>query len=82
MGDYELYHARSHKYIKKIGNRYFYSQAEIQAFYGKDKTKQSIADVDNIKDFKSGKTTWVSGSPKRQLYSITLGPLAVSIRPK
>lgn len=34
MGDYELYHAatRKHKYIKKIGNRYFYTQQEIQAY--------------------------------------------------
>ena len=29
-----------------------------------------------------GSATCVSGSPKRQLYSITLGPSAVSIRPK
>ena len=29
-----------------------------------------------------GSTTWVSGSPKRQLYSITFGPLGVSINPK
>ena len=29
-----------------------------------------------------GSTTWVSGSPKRQLYSMTLGPSGVSIRPK
>ena len=28
------------------------------------------------------RTTWVSGSPKRQLYSMTLGPLGVIIRPK
>jgi hypothetical protein len=32
--------------------------------------------------FSSGSTTWVSGSPKRQLYSMTLGPFSVSIRPK
>ena len=29
-----------------------------------------------------GNTTWVSGSPNRQLYSMTLGPSLVSIRPK
>ena len=29
-----------------------------------------------------GSTTCVSGSPKRQLYSMTLGPSGVSIRPK
>lgn len=27
-----LYHARSHKYIKKIGKRYFYTQKELEAF--------------------------------------------------
>ena len=29
-----------------------------------------------------GSTTWASGSPKRQLYSITLGPSGVIISPK
>ena len=29
-----------------------------------------------------GRTTCVSGSPKRQLYSMTFGPSGVSIRPK
>ncbi len=42
MGEYELYHSgtrKSHKYIKKIGNRYFYTQQEIQAYLqGKKKT--------------------------------------------
>lgn len=35
MSDYELYHAstRKHKYIKKIGNRYFYTQEELNAYY-------------------------------------------------
>ena len=32
--------------------------------------------------FSRGSTTWVSGSPKRQLYSMTLGPWGVSISPK
>ncbi len=31
---------------------------------------------------KSGSTTWASGSPKRQLYSMTLGPASVSMSPK
>jgi hypothetical protein len=50
MGEYELYHAsrKSHKYIKKIGNRYFYSQAEIQAFYNKDKTEKDVVVKDKI----------------------------------
>ena len=32
--------------------------------------------------FSRGSTAWVSGSPKRQLYSMTLGPSGVSIKPK
>ncbi len=33
MGEYDLYHAeRKHKYIKKIGKRYFYTQQEIKAY--------------------------------------------------
>lgn len=45
MGDYELYHAstRKHKYIKKIGNRYFYTQQEIQAYLKKTKGKVDYA---------------------------------------
>jgi len=43
MNDYELYHAsnRRHKYIKKIGKRYFYSQEEIDAY-----KKQQYADLE------------------------------------
>ena len=43
MHEYELYHAatRKHKYIKKIGNRYFYTQQEIQAYYDGKKTIDS-----------------------------------------
>jgi len=47
MGDYELYHAsnRKHKYIKKIGNRYFYTQQEIQAYLqSKNATPQTASD--------------------------------------
>lgn len=42
MNDYELYHAsnRKHKYIKKIGKRYFYTQQEIAA-YLKEKRGQA-----------------------------------------
>lgn len=34
MGEYDLYHGerKHHKYIKKIGDRYFYTQQEIQAY--------------------------------------------------
>ena len=45
MTDYELYHAstRKHKYIKKIGKRYFYTQQEIAA-YLKEK-KNAVDDI-------------------------------------
>ena len=44
MGDYELYHAstRKHKYIKKIGNRYFYTQQEIKAYLEGKKPKGDL----------------------------------------
>ncbi len=52
MGDYELYHAaRRHKYIKKIGNRYFYTQEELNAYYkdsnGK-KTSLGIKELNSV----------------------------------
>lgn len=58
MGDYELYHAgtRKHKYIKKIGNRYFYSQQEIQAYLegkkgGKfNEVKEAVAEATGRRD--------------------------------
>ena len=39
MGDYDLYHAdrRKHKYIKKIGKRYFYTQDQIRAYLNEKK---------------------------------------------
>ena len=61
MGDYELYHAgtRKHKYIKKIGNRYFYTQQEIAAYMqGKKKDvtfeKNTSTDLDGnkVKDYR------------------------------
>ena len=42
MGEYDLYHARSHKYIKKIGNRYFYTQEEIRAYLDGKKPQVSV----------------------------------------
>lgn len=58
MGDYELYHAstRKHKYIKKIGDRYFYSQHEIQAYLegkkgGKfNEVKEAVAEATGRRD--------------------------------
>ena len=44
---------------------------------------ENLAVQDSFRsDSSKGSTTWVSGSPKRQLYSITLGPVGVSIKPK
>lgn len=58
MGDYELYHAgtRKHKYIKKIGDRYFYTQQEIQAYLdgkkgGKfNEVKEAVAEATGRRD--------------------------------
>lgn len=52
MGDYELYHAatRKHKYIKKIGNRYFYTQQELNAYYQDTKQNDVIVKDDIVKD--------------------------------
>ena len=55
MGDYELYHAdrKKHKYIKKIGKRYFYTQQEIAA-YLKEK-KGDVTFEKNIREDQDGK---------------------------
>ena len=56
MGDYELYHAeRKHKYIKKIGNRYFYTQQEIAAYLDKKRgqannVKEAVAEATGRRD--------------------------------
>lgn len=67
MGDYELYHAstRKHKYIKKIGNRYFYTTQEIKAYLEGKKPK----------DVGFEKTTWLDGSGDKQVnvYKLNLG---------
>ena len=57
MGDYELYHAarKTHKYIKKIGNRYFYTQQEIQKYLEgkkKDVTFEKNTYSDGTKDYR------------------------------
>lgn len=50
MNDYELYHAdrKKHKYIKKIGNRYFYTQQEIAAYLGEKKTSLGVKELDTV----------------------------------
>lgn len=66
MGDYELYHAnRKHKYIKKIGDRYFYTQQEIAAYLQAKKPK----------DVGFEKTTWLDGTGDKQVnvYKLNLG---------
>lgn len=57
MGEYDLYHAdrKKHKYIKKIGNRYFYTQQEIQQYLaGKKKSvnnvKEAVAEATGRRD--------------------------------
>ena len=49
MTDYELYHAstRKHKYIKKIGKRYFYTQEEIKAYLEGKKPKDLTIEKDD-----------------------------------
>ena len=44
LGDNELAH---YKYIKKIGNRYFYTQEALQAYY---KDQKRVANVEYAKD--------------------------------
>lgn len=52
MGDYELYHTatRKHKYIKKIGKRYFYTQQEIAA-YLKEKKGDMTFEKGSVDDY-------------------------------
>ena len=58
MKDYELYHAstRKHKYIKKIGKRYFYTQQELNAYYQDTKQNDVIVKDDVVKDVKISPT--------------------------
>ncbi len=54
MSEYELYHSgarKHHKYIKKIGDRYFYTQQEIAAYL---KEKKGAIGVE--------KGEWIDGS--------------------
>ena len=54
MRDYELYHAarKQHKYIKKIGNRYFYTQQEIKAYLEGKKPKDLTIEREDYGDDK------------------------------
>ena len=52
-----LIHGRSHKYIKKIGNRYFYSQHELAAFLNKDKKDRKVT-FENYSDPAAGKINY------------------------
>lgn len=40
-----LAHERSHKYIKKIGDRYFYTQQELAAFLNKDRPQNNASNM-------------------------------------
>lgn len=68
MNDYELYHAstRKHKYIKKIGKRYFYTQQELNAYYQDTKQNDVIVKDDIVKDdiVKDVKTSPTYPKPK------------------
>ena len=57
MTDYELYHTgvRKHKYIKKIGNRYFYTQDEIKAYLDGKKPKNDVTFEKNTIETRDGK---------------------------
>lgn len=52
MGDYELYHAstRKHKYIKKIGKRYFYTQQELDSYLHDKKDNDVIIKDEIVRD--------------------------------
>lgn len=73
MGEYELYHSgtrKNHKYIKKIGNRYFYTTQEIKAYLEgkkpKDVTFEKTDHGDGTKEYridfnKDRKNGWSDG---------------------
>ena len=58
MREYELYHSgtrKNHKYIKKIGDRYFYTQQEIKAYLEGKKPKSDVTFEKDIYDGPEGK---------------------------
>lgn len=84
MGDYELYHAatRKHKYIKKIGNRYFYTQQEITAYLEGKKPKSDLTFEkndygDGVKDyrldFNKEQGSYIDSKGKKHSYTMSDG---------
>ena len=83
MGDYELYHAeRKHKYIKKIGNRYFYTQQEIKAYLdgkrsNRDLTFEKTDYGEGVKDyridFNKEKGSYTDSKGKKHTYTMSDG---------
>lgn len=82
MGDYELYHAatRKHKYIKKIGNRYFYTQQEIAAYLEGKKPKSDLTlekgdygegVKDYHLDFNKERGSYTDGDGKKHTYTMS-----------
>lgn len=82
MNDYELYHAstRKHKYIKKIGNRYFYTQQEIAAYLKEKKKDVTFEKTDygeGVKDyrldFNKETGTYTDSKGKKHKYTMSDG---------
>lgn len=82
MGDYELYHAatRKHKYIKKIGNRYFYTTQEIKAYLEGKKPKSDLTfekgdygegTKDYHLDFNKEKGSFTDSKGKKHTYTMS-----------
>lgn len=82
MNEYELYHAstRKHKYIKKIGNRYFYTQQEIQAYLEGKKPKSDLTfekedygdgTKDYRLDFNKEKGSFTDSNGKKHTYTMS-----------
>lgn len=84
MSDYELYHAstRKHKYIKKIGNRYFYTTQEIKAYLEGKKPKSDLTFEKNdygegVKDyrldFNKERGSYTDSKGKKHSYTMSDG---------
>ena len=84
MKEYELYHTskRKHKYIKKIGKRYFYTQEEIKAYLEGKKPKSDLTFEktdygDGVKDyrldFNKENISVTDGNGKKRKHTISDG---------
>lgn len=83
MSEYELYHSgarKHHKYIKKIGDRYFYTQQEIAAYLKekkRDVTLEKSKDDDGTReyrlDFNKEKGSYTDSKGKKHTYTMSDG---------